>query len=172
MKPAELKKRLAGTAFIIILLAAIMVTATGCEALGYPPPSNTPTEQAAEPEASKPLAVSQSKDSTILAVYQHLLGQAGSYEAKIYLSDFYATCDNWSATSEYFKDGSGTWLVAVDESTSDNDSWTHPPHWRQAGWFIFKDGAVIPANLYNANALRIEADLQALSPETEEEEED
>ena len=161
MKPLNWKQKLIGISLIIVLLSAILVLATGCEELGYPPPA-IPGEETSEPEPSKPLAVSQSRASTTLAVYQHLLNQAGSYEAKIYLSDFYASCDNWSATSEYFKDGSAVWAVTVDMTASQN--WEHPAHWQQAGWFVFKDGTVIPANLFNANALRIEADLQALSP--------
>ena len=174
MKPFTVKKMFIGPALVVILLAATLLSATGCEELGYPPAATAPAEEEAETKATAPLAVSRSKDSAILAVYRHLLGQAESYQAKVYLSDFYASCDNWSATSEYFKDGSAVWAVTVDMTASQD--WEHPTHWQQAGWFVFKDGTVIPANLFNANALRIEADLQALSPgiddDSDEEEEE
>ena len=103
------------------------------------------------------------KDDAILAVYQHLLSQARTQEAKLYLADFYAACDNWKAESEFFKDGSGTWHIQVD--MTETLIWDRQTYWKQASWFVFKDGRVIPSNLFKANALRIEADLQELSPQ-------
>lgn len=170
MKPFTVKKMFIGPALVVILLAATLLSATGCEELGYPPAATAPAEEEAETKATAPLAVSRSKDSAILAVYRHLLGQAESYQAKVYLSDFYASCDNWSATSEYFKDGSATWCVTVDMTASQD--WTQLAYWQQASWFVFKDGSVIPANLLEANALRIEADLQQLSRDDDKEEAD
>ena len=95
MKPADWKKKLIKPALIMVMLAALLGSATACEELGYPS-TPTPAEEEAAPEAAKTATTSRTKDDAILAVYQRLLGQAKSYEAKIYLSDFYATCDNWS----------------------------------------------------------------------------
>ena len=98
----------------------------------------------------------------MLAVYEHLLSQAESYQAKVYLADFYTTCDNWSARSELLKDGTGLWYVTVD--MTDVVGWREKPYWQQASWLVVKkDGKVIPSNRFQANALRIEADLQELS---------
>ncbi len=147
---------------VLALLIALLGTFTACQDFGYPPP--TTPEETPQPEPAKvtgPTVIS-TKDAAVLAVYQRLLSQAESYEAKIYLADFYANCDNWSAESEYFKDGSGTWYVMVDMSNIED--WELRPYWQQASWFVFKDGKVVPSNHFRANALRIEADLQALSP--------
>ena len=144
---------------IIALLFALLGTFTACEEMGYPAPS-TPKE---EPAPAKTSTTINTRGAAILAVYQSLLSQAEGYEAKIYLSDFYAICDNWSATSEYFKDGSATWHVLIDMTS--NEDWEFRPYWQHASWFVFKDGTVIPSYFFQANALRIEADLQALSPE-------
>ncbi|MFC2007976.1 hypothetical protein ACFLVB_05220, partial [Chloroflexota bacterium] len=103
-----------------------------------------------------------------LAVQEHLLNQAKSYEAKRYLAEFYAAADNWSAQAAYFKDGSDIWYVIVDKTAS--DSWEGESYWQQASWYVFPDGKVMPSNLLQANALRIETDLQELSPEPEPEE--
>lgn len=153
----------------IALLVILLGTVTACQDLGFPPPT-TPTET---PEPEKPKTTStgpvSTRDAAILAVYQRLLGQAGSHEAKIYLADFYTSSDNWTAKSDYFKDGAGTWYVVVDMTAVED--WTARPHWQQAGWFVFRDGSVIPSNDFRANALRIEADLQSLSPELQPEEE-
>ena len=147
---------------IIAILAALLGTVTACEELGYPPP--TTSEEKPEPEPATTTTI-RTKDGAILAVYQRLLGQSESFEAKIYLANFYTTSDNWSAESEYFKDGSGTWYVTVD--MTENADWAQRAYWQQASWFVFRDGKVIPSNHFQANALRIEADLQALSPEAE-----
>lgn len=164
MKPANRNMKFIKPALIIALLVTLLGTFTACQDFGYPP-ANTPEEAPQESQVVTTATDIRTKDAAILAVYQRLLSQAESYEAKIYLSDFYATCDNWSAVSEYFKDGSGTWLVTVDMSA--NETWEFRPYWQQASWFVFKDGKVIPSNLFRANALRIEADLQELSPKLE-----
>ncbi len=143
-------------ALLFIILGAV----TACEAMGYPPPS-TPEEKP-KPEEVAPATSIRTKDSAIITVYQHLLSQAESQEAKLYLADFYANCDNWTAESEFFKDGSGTWHITVDMSAVEN--WQLRPYWQQASWFVFRDGTVMPSNRLQANALRIEADLQELSP--------
>lgn len=148
----------------IALLVSILLTVTACEEFGYPA-TDTSTDTEPEPEEVKPVTTIRTKDTAELAVYQRLLDLAESYEAKLYLSDFYTTCDNWSAESEYFKDGSAIWHVKVD--MTNNTNWTYRPYWQIASWFIYKDGKVIPSNLYESNALRIEADLQALSPESD-----
>lgn len=148
---------------ILGLLVALLGAFTACEDFGYPPASTPQETPEPEPEKVTPTTVIMTKDDAMLAVYEHLLGQAESYEAKIYLADFYANCDNWSVKSEFFKDGSGTWYAVVDMTNLED--WELRPYWQQASWFIFKDGEVVPSNHFQANALRIEADLQALSLE-------
>ncbi len=161
MKHFTVKNKVLQSIFIIAMLAVLLVTFTSCEGMGFP--SATPQETP-EPEPVKTVSSTavNSRDAAILAVYQHLLDEAGSYDAKMYLSDFYTTCDNWTVQSDYFKDGSSTWHVVVDMTESED--WAFRPYWQQASWLVFKDGKVIPSNLFQANALRIEADLQALSP--------
>lgn len=162
MKIAEGNKRFIRPVLVVALLVVLLGTFSACEELGYTPPS-TPDEQPA-PEKVTPTAIN-TRDAALLAVYQSLLEQAESYDAKVYLADFYATCDNWSAESEVFKDGSDTWHIQVD--MTDNGTWELIPYWQQASWFVFRDGKVIPSNRFRANALRIEADLQELSPKPE-----
>lgn len=163
MKIADWKKKTFKIALVISLLVVLLATAA-CQDMGFP--STTQSEETPEPEpADTSRSVIGTRDAAILAVYQRLLSKAESYEAKIYLSDFYASCDNWTAQSEYYRDGSGTWYVVVD-MTAEED-WELHPYWQQASWFVFKDGEVIPSNLFQANALRIEADLQELSPESQ-----
>ena len=41
--------------------------------------------------------------------------------------------------------------------------WQEKEYWQKASWLILKDDDVIPSNRFEANALRIEADLQSLS---------
>ena len=150
---------------IIILLAVMLGTLTACQDLGFPPTTPT-TPQATQPEPAKVgTGVISTRDGAIMAVYKRLLGQAGTVEAKLYLADFYASCDNWTAQQDYFKDGTGTWYVAVD-MTAVRD-WKLRPYWQQASWYVFRDGSVIPSSDFQTNALRIEADLQALSPAAE-----
>lgn len=147
----------------IALLAVMVLTFTGCEDYfnQFSPPEVT--EENPEPEkVTKPTTIS-SEDRAILAVYEHLLSQAESAEAKIYLAEFYTACDNWSAESELFKDGSSVWYALVDMTEA--EAWEGKPHWQQASWFVFPYGEVMPSNRIQANALRIEADLQELSPQ-------
>ena len=161
MKTACPIKRYLKPVLVIALLMALVGTVTACQDV-YPS-SSAPQPQPAPVPATGSTVIT-TRDAALLAVYQRLLDQAISYQAKTYLADFYATCDNWSAESEYFKDGSGVWYVTVD--MTGNHDWKYRPYWQQASWFVFRDGKVIPANRFQVNALRIEADLQALSPET------
>ncbi len=160
MKIADWKKKTLKIVLVISLLVLLLATAA-CADMGFPSSTSQETPEPAPAETSHD--VISTRDAAILAVYQRLLSKAESYEAKMYLSDFYASCDNWTAQSEYYKDGSGTWYVVVDMTAVED--WDLRPYWQQASWFVFKDGEVIPSNLFQANALRIEADLQELSPE-------
>ena len=145
---------------VMVLLAGLLLAVTGCEEFGQFPVPTSPEEEQEPEKVTLPTVVS-TKDSAILAVHEHLLGLAESHEAKKYLAEFYAACDNWSAESEYFKDGSGTWYILVDMTES--ETWELKPYWQQASWFVFRDGRVIPSSHLQANAIRIEADLQELS---------
>ena len=153
----NLNRRYIGSILVVILLAVLAGVVTGCE-LGQFPSANVTAQK---PVKVAPPTVISTKNDALLAVYQHLLSQAESYEAKMYLADFYTNCDNWSAKSEFFKDGSGTWYIVIDMTS--NETWKLRPYWQQASWFVFKDGKVIPSNRIQGNALRIEADLQELS---------
>jgi hypothetical protein len=166
MKDTQRKIFLVKLVIVISLLAAILLSIVSCEDMGFPSstPSTSDTDSSQSSNTNGGTVVSY-KDAAILAVYQHLLAQAGSPEAKIYLADFYTVCENWDAVSEYFKDGSGTWHVLVDMSGA--EEWEYHAYWQQASWFVFRDGRVIPSNLFQSNALRIEADLQDLSPDLE-----
>lgn len=161
MKFFDCNKKFVKPIFIIALLAALLGTFTACQELGYP--SSTSPEETPAPAPVASSTVISTKDAALMAVHQRLLSLAESYEAKLYLADFYANSDNWSAEAEYFKDGSGTWYVVVDMTGS--EPWELRPYWQQSSWFVLKDGKVVPSNHFRANALRIEADLQALSPE-------
>jgi hypothetical protein len=143
---------------VITLLVALVLIATGCENFGAFPTSEPPQEKPEKPVSSTFI---NSEDRAILAVYEHLLSLAESHEAKTYLAEFSGVSDNWSAKSELFKDGSSIWYVKVDMSGV--KEWEERPYWQQAGWFVYQDGRVIPSNRLEANALRIEADLQELS---------
>ncbi|MFC1908771.1 hypothetical protein ACFLXD_02755 [Chloroflexota bacterium] len=152
-------------AMVIMLLAVLLATAAGCEELGLTPPGLP----SAQPESAAPSSEGMLTSGGVsLAVQEHLLNQAKSYEAKRYLAEFYAVADNWSIQAAYFKDGSDIWYVLADMTAS--DSWEGKSYWKQASWYVFPDGKVMPSNLLHANALRIEADLQELSPEPEPEE--
>ncbi len=157
MTLTNLKKRYIKPILIISLLAALMLTAIGCEDFGFSPVEPSEPEETTEVEALS-IAI-RTEDKAILTVYEHLLSQAESYQAKAYLADFYAASDNWSAESELFKDGTNVWNVDMTSTKI----WGERLYWRQAGWLVFQDGKVIPSNHFKANALRIEADLQELS---------
>lgn len=153
-----MNKRCVGLVFVVTVLAVLAGAVAACENFDhwYPTkPSEERTEVQAPPTAIK------TDDRAILAVYENLLSQAKSSEAKVYLADFYATCDKWSAKSELFKDGTSVWHVILD--MTDIEAWYERPYWQQASWFVLDDGKVIPSNRFQANALRIEADLQELS---------
>ena len=160
MKFPNRSKRYAKPILIIALLAALLLTVTGCEDFGQFPPPEPPAEKPAPEKVVSPTVISTA-DRAILAVYEHLLSQAESHEAKVYLAEFYTVSDNWSAEKERFKDGSSIWCVLVD--MTDNDTWELRPYWQEASWFVLRDGKVIPSSRLQANALRIEADLQELS---------
>ena len=146
----------------LILIILLAVTVTGCEDFGFPPPQPSEPEEKTEVEVPPiaPVAV-RSGDRATQVVYEYLLSQAESYQAKDYLAEFYTTCDNWTAETELFKDGTSIWYVAVDMTTI--ETWEGLPYWQQAGWLVFQDGKVVPSNRLKANALKIEADLQELS---------
>ncbi|MFC1964067.1 hypothetical protein ACFLV1_01645 [Chloroflexota bacterium] len=149
-------KRLVG--FLVLVVLAPLFISACADFQQFPTP--TPTEPAG-PEIAPAAAAIGSGDKAILAVYEHLLASAGSHEAKEYLADFYTAADNWTAEMERFKDGSSVWNVAVDMTAM--EVWEWPPYWRQASWYVYRDGEVIPSNRYQGNALRIEAELQKLS---------
>ena len=142
----------------IIVLLAVAITTVGCEDFGTFPAPEPPAQ---EPEKPVSTTYINSDDRATLAVYEHLLSLAESHEAKAYLAEFSAVSDNWSAKSELFKDGSSIWFVKVDMSGAED--WKEKLYWQQASWFVYQDGPVIPSNRLQANALRIEADLQELS---------
>ncbi len=167
MKNTDRRKNIIKAILFVALLVVLLGAVTACEGLGFPDSSTSEETEEPEPVNTTGHAAVNTRDDAIMAVYQYLLSKAESYEAKLYLSDFYAYCDNWTAESEYFKDGSDTWYIIVD--MTENQDWELRPYWQQASWFVFKDGKVIPSNLFRANALRIEADLQALSPESKRE---
>ena len=157
-------KRYLKPVLIITLLVIMLLTFSGCEDFGQFAPAEPPAEQP-EPEKPATSKVISSEDKAILAVYEHLLSHAGNAEAKMYLAEFYATCDNWTAETELFKDGTSLWYVLID--MTEVKDWAERPHWQQAGWLVFLDGKVVPSNRIQANALRIEADLQEISPPPE-----
>jgi len=101
-----------------------------------------------------------SEDSALLAVQEYLLSKATSAKAKTYLTDLYAAGGKWSGKGELLKDGIRTWSVMLEiEDGAGNQI---KPYWRQACWTVFDDGKVLPSPKYDANALRIETDLQQL----------
>ena len=155
---ADWKKRYIAPFLIIALLAIPVLTLTGCGDFGQ---FSTPEPPEEKPEKAAPPTVISTEDRAILAVYEHLLSEAESPEAKMYLAEFYTISDNWSAESELFKDGTSIWYVLVD--MTDVEEWEQKPYWQQAGWFVLPDGKVMASNRLQANALRIEADLQELS---------
>jgi len=143
----------------IALLAGLIWAGIGCEGFDPLAPS-APPEEETEVEAPPPTAIT-TEDRAILAVDEHLLSQAEGHQAKVYLADFYATCDNWKAESELLKDGTSVWYVTVD--MTDVAVWKEKPYWQQASWLVLQDGNIMPSPRFQANALRIEADLQELS---------
>ena len=163
MKITGKKGKLTISILVVSLLIAMLLSITACQDLV----SSGDSEEEETDTVSTSDNIVSTADEAKLAVYQRLLERADSYDAKIYLSDFYTYCHNWSVQSEYFKDGSDIWLVEVDMTGESN--WEHETYWQRAAWFVYRDGKVIPSHLFQVNALRIEADLQLLSiePETE-----
>ncbi len=157
---SDLVKRCLSSALIISLLAGLALAVAGCGDFEQRPPPQPPESKGEAEVEALPRAVG-TEDRAILVVYEHLLRQAESYQAKAYLADFYTVCDNWSAGSELFKDGTRVWYVTVNMTSI--EVWEERPYWQQAGWLVLKAGKVIPSNRLKANALRIEADLQRLS---------
>lgn len=150
--------RIAVLAIALVVAPLLALTATGCEDFGrFPAPSPAPEK----PERRVTPTAIRTADRAILTVYEHLLNGAESHEAKRYLAEFYAVSDNWSAEKELLQDGSSIWYITIDMTAS--EPWQWRPHWQQAGWFVFQEGRVIPSRRFQANALRIEADLQELS---------
>jgi hypothetical protein len=172
---SNLTKRYLKLTLIIALFVGIALTGTGCEVLEEFAPAPPPAEEPAEVETPPaPTSAIATEDRAILEVYEHLLSQAGSHQAKAYLADFYTIGDNWNAKAELLKDGTILWYVTVD--LTNIEIWGEKPHWQkeryvniylQASWLILDDSTVIPSNQFQANALRIEADLQELSPRPE-----
>lgn len=162
MKITGIKSKLIISMLVVSLLTVMLLLITSCQDLGLSGDTTPETTKATTGDTTV-----TTSDEAKMAVYQRLLAQAESYDAKIYLSDFYTYCTNWNVQSEYFKDGSDIWLVEVDMTAE--STWDHNPYWRHAGWFVYRDGKVVPSSLFEVNALRIEADLQSLStvPATE-----
>ena len=146
----------------IALLAIFVWAGAACESFDQWSPT-APAEE--ETEEVTPPTPTNTEDRAILAVYEHLLTQADGYQAKAYLADFFATCDNWKAGSELLKDGTSLWHVTVDMKSI--KVWKEKAYWQQASWLVFEDGKVLPSSEFQANALRIEADLQELSLQPE-----
>ena len=153
------KKGYMKSALIITLLAMLLLTFTACEDFAQFAPAPAAPEEVVAPTTIR------TEDNAILAVYEYLLSRAESHEAKVYLADFYTECDNWSAKTELLKEGTSIWYVLLDMTEA--EKWEWRPHWQQASWFVFQDGKVIPSNRLEANALRIEADLQELGIQPE-----
>jgi hypothetical protein len=141
-----------------VLLALFAWASAGCTGFDQWAPQPAEEEKTEAPAAPTTITT---HDRAILAVYEHLFSQAESYQAKTYLADFYTSCDNWTAESEMLKDGTNLWYVIVDMSRV--ATWEEKAYWQQAAWLVHKDGEVIPSTRFQANALRIEADLEQLS---------
>ena len=135
---------------IIALLAVLALAVTGCEEFGFPPIE--PAEETEEVEVLPPTTIT-TEDRAILAVHEHLFTLAESHQAKVYLADFYATCDEWSADSELFKDGTTVWYVVVNMRRMQVRE--DRPHWKQACWLVLRDVKVVPSRRSKANALKI-----------------
>lgn len=149
----------------IALVAGLIWAGASCADFDQWSPTTPPEEQPEVKAPPPPITDITTEDRASLAVYEHLLSQAESYQAKEYLADFYTTCDNWVAKSELLKDGTNLWYVTVD--MTEVAVWKEKPYWQQASWLVRKDGRVIPSHRFKANALRIEADLQELSLQPE-----
>ncbi|MDZ4247456.1 MAG: hypothetical protein U1D67_10105 [Dehalococcoidia bacterium] len=142
----------------VFALTICAVFLAGCQEIpGFTTPAPTPAAVKSEPKRTLVL----SEDKAMLVVQEYLLSKAVTAKAKTYLSEFYSSGLEWSARSELLKDGTRTWNVMLEAKDAKDDS--IKLHWKQAGWVVFDDGRVLPSPQYNANALRIETDLQELS---------
>jgi len=104
MKFSDSVKRYLSITLIISLLAVLALTVIGCEDFEqWSIPQSPEPEEKAEVEAL-PMTI-RTDDRAILVVHEYLLNQAESYQAKDYLADFFAACDNWSAGQELLEDG-------------------------------------------------------------------
>ena len=170
MTLTNFNKSYAKPVLIITMLAVLTLALIGCEDIskdfgceatgqdfGCEPPGGGSDFGCAPPTTGI-----TTEDKAILTVQEHLIAQAESSEAKLYLADFYTTCDDWSAESEILEDGTRVWHVVIKRTSM--KFLTERPYWEQASWFVFKDGKIMGTNRFQANALRIEADLQELSP--------
>lgn len=134
------------TAFIVIL--------AGCQDIQLPV---SPAPAGATPGTSNLVL---SEDRAILAVQEYLLSKAASSRAKTYLTDLYASGAKWTAKGDLLNDGTRVFNVTL---TVDNPGPQAKPYWKRAIWTVFSDRKVLPSPQYEANALRIETDLQGLS---------
>jgi hypothetical protein len=153
-------KRYLRPVLIISLLGGLALTAIGCEDFEQWEPTQYTEEEEKVAEETPATRAIATEDKAILAVYKHLLNEAESYEAKAYLADFYTTRGEWSAETELLKDGTSIWHVVTGiKMVGEEDRL----YWQQASWFVLPDSSVIPSYRFEANALKIEADLQELS---------
>ncbi|MBI4331562.1 MAG: hypothetical protein HY673_09805 [Chloroflexi bacterium] len=141
----------------ILFAILAVVFLTGCQDFGFPTPPTTGTPPA-RTAGRTTLVISE--DRAILAVQEYLLNKAASARAKTYLTDLYASGAAWTGKSELLKDGTRIFNVTLTTSKSGTQV---REHWRQALWTVFDDGKVLPSSTYDGNALRIEADIQALN---------
>lgn len=143
---------------ILTLLMAVCTVFASCEDMtGFPTTSPTP----AVPKVEIRRTLVLSEDRALLAVQEYLLSKATSARAKTYLTELYAAGGKWSAKGDLLKDGTRTWNVMLE--TEGKTGVQVKPYWSQACWTVFDDGKVLPSPKYDANALRIETDLQQLS---------
>ncbi len=152
-----MKANLLKILILLVLVSLVAGAASGCIIL--PTDTPTPTPQATQTPKATGSAIT-TEDRVLLAVHQHLLEKAESYEAKRYLTDFYDAVGKFKARSELMKDGSTVWHASVNMGGIE---FKEKPYWQQACWLVFTDGKVIPCQEFGLNALRIEADLQELS---------
>ncbi len=164
MTRSNFKKRFIKPILTITLLTMLALVVTGCEEFGGDLGCSPTLEETTKVEGPS-LTIITTDDTAILAVNEHLLNLAESSQAKAYLADFYTISDNWTAVAQLLKDETSVWHVTVD--MTDITVWTHKPHWQKASWLVFQDSRVMPSARFQANALRIEADLLELSLQSE-----
>ncbi len=142
----------------VLLTAICLVAFTACEGVaGVPAPS--PSAPASKGVAGGVSVLSE--DRALLVVQEYLLSKATSAKAKNYLAELYSSGGKWSAKSELLGDGTRIWNVMME--TEDKADSEIKSQWRIACWTVFGDGGVLPSPKFDANALRIETELQELS---------